>query len=132
MRSKIVLLVVMIAALFGCASTDPIWFIATPGYVESRIMVSEAALQEDYGARIAEKDTEILALKDELAAQRDTARELAALVDTINDLDRSNRELQDIAAAAQSRLDRLPTETLELIIEVLAGYLETASEPGPE
>ena len=99
--------IAMMAAfvLGGCASTDPIWFIATPGFVEAQIMASEGALQADYEEKLAERDARIEKLESELAAQQAVAEELRALVGDI------------------SRIDLLPTETLRLLVDVLDDYL---------
>lgn len=93
------------STLGGCASTEPIWFIATPGFVEAQIMASEAAVQADYEEKLAQRDARIDELEAELSAQQAVAEELRELVGDI------------------SRIDLLPTETLRLLVDVLDDYL---------
>lgn len=111
---------VALLVLTGCASTEPIWFIATPGYVDSRIAVSEEAVRGEYEAEIAR-------LEQELDEQRRVADELAGLAAIIEEVDRSNRELRDLATAVEQRLQTLPTETIRLIVDVLQEHLQSES-----
>lgn len=103
--------------LTGCASTEPIWFIATPGYVDSRIAVSEESVRSEYEA-------EIDRLQAEIDEQRQVSEELAGLAGIIEEVDQSNRELRDLATAVEERLEMLPRETVQLLVEILAGYLD--------
>jgi len=118
----VVLATIALTVAGGCASTDPIWFIATPGYVDSRIAVSEEAVRAEY-------ESEIVRLEQELEAQRQVADELAGLAAIIEEVDQSNRELRTLATAVEQRLETLPSETVQLIVDVLQRYLDEESEP---
>jgi type IV pilus biogenesis protein CpaD/CtpE len=100
----------------GCATTEPLWFIATPGYVDSRIALSEEAVRQEYEQSIAR-------LEAELADQRATAEELAALAEMIEEIDASNRELLGLAETLEDRLEDLPRETIAQLVEILEAYL---------
>jgi hypothetical protein len=103
--------------LLSCRTTEPVWFIATPGYVESRLAAQEEALRNDYERRIAD-------LEEELESQRAVSEELAGLADTIKDVEQSNRELQDLAGQVEREIEGLPEETIRLIVDVLSGHLD--------
>lgn len=106
------------AVLFaGCQSTRPIWFIATPGYVEARIAGSEEAIRAEY-------ELEIEKLQARLTEQEQAAEELAQLASIIEEVDANNKELQELAQGVELRLDDLPEETLQLLVEVLSDYLQ--------
>jgi hypothetical protein len=111
----------VLLATAGCASTEPIWFIATPGYVDSRIAVSEEAVRSEYEAEVAR-------LEAELQDQRRVSEELAGLAAIIEEVDKSNQELRELASAVEARLEMMPTETIQRIIDVLQEHLQEASE----
>lgn len=104
------------ALLAGCATTEPIWFIATPGYVDSRIARSEEETRQQY-------EQEIASLEQEVDEQRTAARELAALADVIAELESSNRELLGLADDLEVRLANLPDETIRQLVTILEDYL---------
>ena len=101
----------------GCATTEPIWFIATPGYVEAQIATSENATRGDYEAQIAR-------LQDELDAQRTVSDELAGLAEVIAEIESSNQELLGLADELEDRLAELPRETIRQLVEILQQHLE--------
>jgi hypothetical protein len=105
------------AFLAGCATTKPIWFIATPGYVEAQIATSEGATRAEYEGQIAE-------IQNELNRQRQVTEELAALTDVISDIERNNRELLGLADELEDRLAALPRETIRQLVEILERHLE--------
>ncbi len=115
------------AFLSGCATTEPIWFIATPGYVEAQIATSEAAMRQEYEVQLAEKDRQIARLESEMQAQRRITDEVATLADVITEIESSNRELRGLAQEVELRLDALPRETIQELIEALEHYLETTA-----
>lgn len=128
-RVRLTLFAVAAAGMLaGCATTKPIGFIATPGYVESRIATSENAMRADYEARLAEKDRQISQLQAELRAQRQVTEDLAGLADVVMEVESSNRELRDLAVVVEDRLAELPRETIRELVRALERYLE--EEPG--
>ncbi|MEE8440209.1 MAG: hypothetical protein V3S41_00690 [Spirochaetia bacterium] len=106
--------------LAGCATTEPIWFIATPGYVEAQIATSESATRQEYEAQIAR-------LQDELDAQRAVSNDLAALADVIAEIESSNRALLGLADELEDRLAELPRETIRQLVEILQQHLEESA-----
>jgi len=118
MRTRsLVIIGALTVLLASCSTTKPIWFIATPGYVESQLAVREEALRNDYTARI-------VALETELESQRAVSDELAALAEVIKQVEASNIELQGLAAEVEDELAELPDETIRIIVEVLNRHLE--------
>jgi uncharacterized coiled-coil protein SlyX len=118
-RRSIVVLAGLLAtlALAGCQSTEPFLFIATPGYVEAQLAMSEEAIRQDYEARIAD-------LEAELAEQKAAADELASLAGVITEVEQSNRELQELASRVEEEIQDLPYDTIEIIVQVLNRHLE--------
>ena len=46
MKGRIIIAVLALGTLAACQSTKPVWFIATPGYVEAELATSEDALRQ--------------------------------------------------------------------------------------
>jgi uncharacterized coiled-coil protein SlyX len=108
---------VLLGLLAGCQTTQPLWFIATPGYVEAQLAMREEALRQDYEGRIEE-------LEKEVAEQRAVADELAGLAEVIREVEASNQELQTLATAVEAEIEDMPEETIRIIVEVLSRHLE--------
>ena len=118
MKTKWVAAAILIAiALSGCATTEPIWFIATPGFVEAQIATSENATKLAYENQIAQ-------LQGEINAQRAVSEELGGLVDVISEIEDSNRQLLGLADELEDRLSSLPQETIRQLVDILENYLE--------
>lgn len=117
MGARYAIAVLALGLLVSCGTTRPIWFIATPGYVEAQLASREEALRRDYEGRIAE-------LEQELGNQRVVSDELAGLAGVIREVEASNRELQNLAAQVEDELEGLPRETIRIIVEVLTRHLE--------
>ena len=107
----------LLGLLLGCQTTQPLWFIATPGYVEAQLAMQEEALRQDYEGRIEE-------LEQEVTEQRAVADELAGLAGVIREVDASNQELQTLAAQVEQEIEDLPEQTIRIIVEVLSRHLE--------
>ncbi len=121
LRKQRVALGLFVLVLFaGCATTEPLWFIATPGYVEAQIATSENAVRMEYEAEIAR-------LQDELNAQRAVSDELVALADVIAKIENSNQELLGLADELEDRLSELPRETIRQLVEILQQHLEESA-----
>ncbi|MFW5776562.1 MAG: hypothetical protein ACOCZB_04665 [Spirochaetota bacterium] len=119
MKGRIIIVCIALGALASCRSTEPVWFIATPGYVEAEVTTSEDSLRREYDARIEE-------LEAELASQREVAEELAGLSRVIRDIETSNDELRDLASRVEDDIARLPADTIRTIVEVLTRHLEAS------
>ena len=117
MKARYLIAVAVLGLLASCQTTEPVWFIATPGYVDSRLAAQEEALRGEYGTRIAE-------LEREVESQREIASELSELATVIRDVEASNRELQDLASQVETELAEIPEETIQLIVDVLTRHLE--------
>ncbi len=119
MRARTVILVgVVVVMVAGCQTTQPVWFIATPGYVEARIATHEHALRRAYDDRIS-------GLEQELDSQRRVSDELASLSQVIREVEADNRELLILASELDRALQDLPAHTIQAIVNALAGYLES-------
>ncbi|MCK4516276.1 MAG: hypothetical protein KAU31_13525 [Spirochaetaceae bacterium] len=121
LRRQWIALGLFVLVLFaGCATTKPLWFIATPGYVEAQIATSENAIRLEYEAEIAR-------LQDELNAQRAVSDELVALADVIAEIEDSNQELLGLADELEDRLSELPLETIRQLVEILQQHLQEST-----
>lgn len=118
-RKWIALGFVAVVLVAGCATTEPIWFIATPGYVEAQIAMSESATRQEYEAQFAQ-------IQSELNAQRAVSDELATLADVIAEVESSNRELLGLADELEDRLTAIPLETIRQLVEILQRHLDEA------
>ena len=119
-RRWIALGLFVLVSFVGCATTEPLWFIATPGYVEARIATSESAIRLEYEAEIAR-------LQDELRAQRVVSDELVALADVIAEIENSNQELLGLADELEDRFSELPRETIRQLVAILQRHLEEST-----
>ena len=120
MRARwVVLVMAVIATTVGCSTTEPVWFIATPGYVEAQIATREHALRREY-------DDRIYGLEHELESQRRVSNEVADLGRAIREVEADNRELQVLAAEFERAIQGLPAHTIQAIVDALTGYLESA------
>ncbi|MFP4115332.1 MAG: hypothetical protein ACOC1I_03905 [Spirochaetota bacterium] len=117
MKARNLAIVVAMGFLVSCRTTEPVWFIATPGYVEAQLAAREEAIRSDYERRIAN-------LEAEVEQQRDVSDEVADLAEALQDVEDSNRKLQDLADTVEEELAALPEETIRLIVEVLSRHLE--------
>ena len=115
--TRVALILGAAVALAACQSTEPILFIATPGYVDAQVAMREEALRQEYDGRIAE-------LEQELEAQRQVADELANLSSVISDIEASNSELQALASQVEGELESIPLETIQTIVDVLTRYVQ--------
>lgn len=106
-----------VVLLGSCQTTEPLWFIATPGYVEAQVATSEQALRREYDVRIKELETQ-------LAGQREVTDELAGLSDIIRDVEASNAELRELADQVEREIEDLPEETIRTIVDVLTRHLQ--------
>jgi hypothetical protein len=122
MRARwVVLVTVVIAAAAGCRTTEPVWFIATPGYVEAQLATREHALRREY-------DDRIHGLEHEMELQRRISNEMADLARAIRDVEAENRELQVLAAEFERAIRDLPADTIQAIVDALTGYLESPAQ----
>lgn len=133
MRSRNVIRVLCAAALVllatSCRTTEPVWFIATPGYVEAR----EEALREEYDRRIYDLELEIAAqrqradqLSREVAEARTRADELEGLATIVREVESGTRALQELAYVFEQEIRLIPEQTIHLIVAALTGHLERA------
>jgi hypothetical protein len=119
MRIRLIMLVAIVAVVFsGCATTKPVWFIATPGYVETQIATREHALRREYEDRF-------YGLEHEIEAQRRLSNELAGLSQVIRELEADSRELQIFATELEQAIRHLPAHTIQAIVDALKAHLES-------
>ena len=125
----VITLILVLGILVSCSTTDPIWFIATPGYVDAQIASSEETMRLEYERQLVQKDREIARLQRELEEQRAVADELAGLVDLVHRIDADNHELMGLADQYEAELARIPNETLQILVELLSRHLEGQRTP---
>jgi len=117
---RFLLPVAAVLVLAGCATTEPIWFIATPGYVESRIATSEEATRSAYEAELAR-------LQAQIDSQNEIVSRLDSMSDVIAEVEKNNDDLLALADVLEERLQNLPTETIRELVAILQEYLDAGS-----
>jgi len=120
MKWKLVIFLVGVFSLSGCATQGFLGFIATTQYVENRTETERAETTR----QLSEVKTELETVQADLAEYRKSAQELSALVDQVNQTRAATEELQKLAGEVEGRLDSLPKETIAQLVEILQDYLE--------
>lgn len=112
----------------GCTSAGVLGVLTTNEILEAKIAESEAKQKAEAAALQAELKAELKEAVDKLASQIDeiheTARELNNMVDTISETAESTRQLQELAKVIEQRLNNLPMETLQGIVDILNRAVE--------
>ena len=109
----IVLTIVALSGLTGCASIAGTFGIASEQYVDEKMSEAEGRLS----SRIDDNRTKV----DKYAS---TADQLEALIGSVEDAVRTTDELKQLAVVLEERLDNLPEETIQQLVEVLQQYLD--------
>ncbi len=109
----IVLTIVALSGLTGCASIAGTFGIASEQYVDEKMSEAEGRLS----SRIDDNRTKV----DKYAS---TADQLEALIGSVEDAVRTTGELKQLAVVLEERLDNLPEETIQQLVEVLQQYLD--------
>ena len=110
---SIVLTIVALSGLTGCASIAGTFGIASEQYVDEKMSEAEGRLS----SRIDDNRTKV----DKYAS---TADQLEALIGSVEDAVRTTDELKQLAVVLEERLDNLPEETIQQLVEVLQQYLD--------
>jgi septal ring factor EnvC (AmiA/AmiB activator) len=110
------LAVVALLLLGGCATMAGWVGIASEAQLEEQAATTEA--------RLAQADTEIAQLKDELEAYNEKAGRLERLTEDLEKAIRSTQELQELAQVMEARLQEVPQDTLRLFVKIIVQYLE--------
>ncbi len=109
----IILTIVVVAGLTGCASIAGAFGIASERYVDEKMNETEGRLS----ARIDDNQAKL----DQYAA---TADRLDELIVSVENAVRTTDELKQLAAVFEERLNNLPEETIKQLVEVLQQYLD--------
>ncbi len=109
----IVLTIVALSGLTGCASIAGTFGIASEQYVDEKMSEAEGRLS----SRIDDNRTKV----DKYAS---TADQLEALIGSVEDSVRTTDELKQLAVVLEERLYNLPEETIQQLVEVLQQYLD--------
>jgi hypothetical protein len=114
-KGAILLLIGLTAfiSLNSCQSLAGTVGIATEEYVDERVSEAEGRLT----AQIGDNREEI----DKFSA---TADKLEELIGSVEESVRTTEELKQLAVVLEDRLNNLPKETIEQLVEVLQQYLD--------
>jgi hypothetical protein len=105
MKRYVVLAVIVVLALSGCASGKFLGFLATTDYVDAKAK----ALTDQQAA-------EISSLKAELEQAR-------AAVESVNQTKKTVDELQALAKRAEAKIASIPKEVIKQIVDILQSAL---------
>jgi hypothetical protein len=104
----IVLAVIAIIGLSGCASGKILGFLASTDYVDRQNK---------------EQAAEIASLKAQLADYQSIKAQAQAAIDQMNQSQKTIQELQALAQRAEARIDSIPREVIKQIVDILQASL---------
>ena len=104
MKKILVLAVIAAVALSGCASGKFLGFLATTDYVD---------------AKTKAQDAQIADLKAQLADYQSLKAQAQAAIDQMNQSQKAIQDLQSMAQRTQDRLTSLPKEVIRQIVDIL-------------
>jgi hypothetical protein len=107
-KKLLVLVIIAVFALCGCASGNFLGFLATNVYVDAR----DKALQEQQAAEIAQ-------LKAQLAEYKEVKEQAKAAIDQVNESRKTIEDLQALARRAEARIGAIPKEVMRQIVDIL-------------
>jgi septal ring factor EnvC (AmiA/AmiB activator) len=108
MKKILVLAVIAAVALTGCASGKILGFLASTDYVDRKIKA---------------QDTEIAALKAQLADYQSLKAQAQAAIDQMNQSQKTIQDLQGLAQRAEARIGQIPREVIKQIVDILQASL---------
>ena len=107
-KKLIVLAVIAIIALSGCASGKFLGFLATTDYVDRQKK---------------EQAVEIAALKAQLADYQALKTQAQAAIEQMNQSQKTIQDLQALAQRAEARINSIPREVIKQIVDILQASL---------
>lgn len=108
MKKMIVLAVIAIMGLSGCASGKFLGFLATTDYVDRQNK---------------EQAAEIASLKAQLADYQSIKAQAQAAIDQVNQSQKAIQDLQGVAQRAEARISSIPREVIKQIVDILQASL---------
>ncbi|HUX11738.1 MAG TPA: hypothetical protein VMW87_01845 [Spirochaetia bacterium] len=118
----------VLALLFlGCTNTGFLGFIATTGYVDKHISTT----REETDARLAETSNDVNKVKSDVETLNSLKSTLQSLIGDIERNKESTQELKTLTAQLSSRLDSIPQETLQTLVQILQDYLGRKNPTAP-
>jgi len=108
MKKMLVLAVIAVIALTGCASGKFLGYLATWDYVEKQNKA---------------QDAEIAALKAQLADYQTLKAQAQAAIDQMNQSQKTIQDLQNLAQKAEARIGQIPREVIRQIVDILQASL---------
>ncbi len=118
----------VLALLFlGCTNTGFLGFIATTGYVDKHISTT----RDETDARIAETSNDLNKVKSDVETLSSLKSTLQSLIDDIQQTKDSTQELKALTAQLETRLDTIPQETLQTLVQILQDYLARKNPTAP-
>ncbi len=106
-------------AFSGCTSTGFMGFLATTEGVDAKIAEEDAALREELERQRAQLER----VTQDLKNLQDVGEDAAAAAKEAEEARRTVEELKVLIAALQARVEELPDQTLQRIIEILQASL---------
>ena len=104
----IVLAVIAVIGLSGCASGKFLGFLATTDYVDQKAK---------------EQAAEIASLKAQLADYQSIKAQAQAAIDQMNQSQKTIQDLQALAQRAEARINSIPREVIKQIVDILQSSL---------
>jgi chromosome segregation ATPase len=127
MRKRI-LTFLSVIILCGCSTTGGFLGLATMSYVDGRFseMKSEsAASYEEIQAKLVRILEELNALSEEVEQYQRLAQELESILAEFARVQEATDDLQQLAKEVSGRMDALPKETLQELVEIIQAHLDS-------
>jgi predicted Zn-dependent protease len=112
MKRFVILLVIASVAFTGCASGNFLGFIATNKYVDDKTK----ALADEQARQIAD-------LKAQIADYQKVKEQAQAVMDQVNQNQKSIEDLQALAKRVEGKLDQVPKDVIKQLIAALQAAL---------
>jgi outer membrane murein-binding lipoprotein Lpp len=115
MKKILVLAVIAVIFLAGCASGKFLGFLATTDYVDSK--------SRDQAAALKDQAAQIESLKAQLADYQSLKTQAQAAIDQMNQSQKTIQDLQALAQRAEARIGSIPKEVIRQIVDILQASL---------
>jgi predicted Zn-dependent protease len=111
MKKIVVLAVIAAVALTGCASGKFLGFLATTDYVDTKAKEADA--------RAKAQDAQIADLKAQLADYQSLKAQAQAAIEQMNQSQKTIQDLQATAQRVEDRISTIPRQVIRQIVDIL-------------
>ena len=118
MKKIILLLILSLLWLVGCTSTGFVG-LAKESYAEG--IEKDAEITRE---KVDDLKAEVKELQEDLEKMEDLSEELISLIKDLKEAKKDTEELKKLANIVEERLEELPVQTLEKLVDILNEYIQ--------